>query len=54
MPDFTKIDVEAAGHDEVLKGAVEMLKQGPSLLIEVHRYDLGNFVSSEENLLIFI
>ena len=53
MPNCIKIDVEDAEH-EVLKGAVEMLKQGPPLLIEVHRYDLVKFGSSEGKLSIFL
>ncbi|MBC1262420.1 FkbM family methyltransferase [Synechococcus sp. BSF8S] len=45
VPDLVKIDVEGAEH-EVLKGAVELLKHGPPLLIEVHRFALGHFGSS--------
>lgn len=49
IPDLIKIDVEGAEH-EVLKGARRTLSAGPDLLIEVHRYALPDFGSSEEAL----
>jgi FkbM family methyltransferase len=49
IPDLIKIDVEGAEH-EVLKGARRTLALGPDLLIEVHRYALPQFGSSEEAL----
>ena len=49
IPDLIKIDVEGAEH-EVLKGARRTLAVGPDLLIEVHRYALPEFGSSEEAL----
>lgn len=52
-PDLIKIDVEGAEH-EVLKGAINTLRKGPPLLIEVHRFSLGSFSSSSENLSAFL
>jgi FkbM family methyltransferase len=49
VPDLIKIDVEGAEH-EVLKGAVKTLQKGPPLIIEVHRFALGSFNSSSEQL----
>jgi FkbM family methyltransferase len=49
VPNLVKIDVEGAEH-EVLKGATMLLKHGAPLLIEVHRYELGEFGSSSEQL----
>lgn len=53
IPDLIKIDVEGAEH-EVLKGAIETLRKGPALLIEVHRFALGNFGSSSDALVAFL
>jgi FkbM family methyltransferase len=53
VPDLIKIDVEGAEH-EVLKGASRTLAKGPPLLVEVHRFALGNFHSSAEDLADFL
>ena len=47
VPALIKIDVEGAEH-EVLKGATETLRRGPTLLIEVHTFALPSFGSSPE------
>jgi FkbM family methyltransferase len=53
LPDLVKIDVEGAEH-EVLKGAEALLRRGPTLLIEVHRFALPSFNSSPESLLEYL
>lgn len=53
VPNLVKIDVEGAEH-EVLRGAIQTLQQGPPLLIEVHRYELGAFGSSSAELVSFL